>query len=237
MIRNLAARLVKVDLLGQAADLLQYQIDSRLKGPAQAQVAADLALIRIADRQPELALRALNQTRMTNLPPVLDRERRILEARALVDADRADLALDLISQITGRDADLLRVDGYWKSKNYVAASNLIETMYSEDPTETLSDNDRMNIVKASVGLVLSNDTLGLARLRDKFSQRMADSRQWAMFDYLTSPSVSPAGMEFKTAAKAVSGIDSVTAFLNSYKQTYPVDPALAPAKVSANAQG
>ena len=138
MIRNLAARLVKVDLLGQAADLLQYQIDSRLKGPAQAQVAADLALIRIADRQPELALRALNQTRMTNLPPILDRERRILEARALIDADRADLALDLISQISGRDADLLRVDGYWKSKNYVAASNLIETTYSDDPSEVLT---------------------------------------------------------------------------------------------------
>ncbi len=30
MIRNLARRLVKVDLLTQAGDLLEYQIDSRL---------------------------------------------------------------------------------------------------------------------------------------------------------------------------------------------------------------
>ena len=67
MIRNLARRLVKVDLLAQAADLLEYQIDSRLQGAAQAQVAAELALIRIADRNPEGALRVLNRTRIANL--------------------------------------------------------------------------------------------------------------------------------------------------------------------------
>src|SRR5690606_14539472 len=112
MIRNLAQRLVKVDLLGQAADLLEYQIDSRLEGVAQAQVAADLALIRIADRNPEGALRALNRTRVANLSPSLERRRRILEARALIDADREDLAIDLLGRVEGRDADLLRVDGY-----------------------------------------------------------------------------------------------------------------------------
>src|SRR5690606_33630101 len=118
MIRNLARRLVKVDLLTQAADLLEYQIDSRLQGAAQAQVAADLALIRIADRNPEGALRVLNRTRTSNLAPTLERQRRILEARALIDADRADLALDLLSHVQGRDADLLRVDGYWRARNY-----------------------------------------------------------------------------------------------------------------------
>jgi hypothetical protein len=37
MIRNLARRLVRVDLLAQAGDLLEYQISSRLKGVAQSQ--------------------------------------------------------------------------------------------------------------------------------------------------------------------------------------------------------
>ena len=194
MIRNLARRLVHVDLLPQAADLLQYQIDSRLKGVAQAQVAADLALIRIADRNPEGALRALNQTRMSGLAPTLDRERRILEARALIDADREDLALDLLARVTGRDADLLRVDGYWKAKNYSAASDMIENIYSSDPSEVLNQDARLNVVKAAVGLVLANDPLGLSRLRSKFSDRLAQSAQWPMFDYITSPDVSVTGV-------------------------------------------
>ena len=70
--------------------------------------------------------------------------------------------------------------------------------------------------------------LGLDRLRSKFSDRMAQSPEWAMFDYITSPDVSPAGLEFKAAAKAVSGLDSITGFLEAYRQLYPVDPALTP---------
>jgi hypothetical protein len=233
MIRNLARRLVKVDLLSQAADLLQYQIDNRLTGVARAEVATDLALIRIADRDPEAALRALNLTQMANLSPTLDRQRRILEARALIDADREDLALDLLQDVQGRDADLLKVDGYWKAKNYEAASGIVENIYSADPAAVLSDGDRMNIVKAAVGLVLSNDDLGLNRLRSKFADRLAQSAEWPMFDYITSPSVSPVGMEFKAAAKAVSGLDSVTAFIQAYRTLYAADDGLAPAQADA----
>ena len=45
MIRRLADRLVAVDLLDQAAELLQYQVDHRLEGAARAQVAAKLAMV------------------------------------------------------------------------------------------------------------------------------------------------------------------------------------------------
>jgi hypothetical protein len=44
MIRRLADRLASVDLLDQAADLLQYQVDHRLQGAARAQVATRLAV-------------------------------------------------------------------------------------------------------------------------------------------------------------------------------------------------
>ena len=161
MVRKLARRLVDVDLLDQAASLLKYQTENRLDGVAKAQVATDLALIRIADHSPEAALRAINQTRMANLAPTLERERRILEARALIDADRAELALDLISRIEGRDADLLRVDGFWRSKNYSAAADAIEKIYSADAREVLGQTARMNVVKAAVGYLLANDAMGL----------------------------------------------------------------------------
>ena len=44
MIRRLADRLVSVDLLDQAAELLQHQVDHRLQGAARAQVATRLAV-------------------------------------------------------------------------------------------------------------------------------------------------------------------------------------------------
>jgi hypothetical protein len=53
MIRRLADRLVSVDLLQQATDLLKHQVDNRLQGAARAQVAARLAAIYLMDRKPD----------------------------------------------------------------------------------------------------------------------------------------------------------------------------------------
>lgn len=219
MIRNLARRLVKVDLLTQAADLLEYQIDSRLTGVAQSQVAADLALIRIADRNPEGALRVLNRTRLADLPPQLERQRRILESRALIDAGRQELALDLISKLTGKDADILRVDGYWKSKNYAMASELLEILNAPAGDSKLSQPARMSVVKAAVGFVLAGDELGLSRIRSKFSEQMANSAEWPLFEYVTRD-IAPQSVEFRKVAREVASADSLDAFLASYRELY-----------------
>lgn len=231
MIRNLARRLVKVDLLTQAADLLEYQIDSRLSGVAQAQVAADLALIRIADRDPEKALRVLNRTRLADLPPQLERQRRILESRALIDAGRQELALDLISKLQGKDADILRVDGYWKSKNYALASELLEVLNAPAAgTSQMSQPARMSVVKAAVGFVLANDELGLSRLRSKFSEQMAKSAEWPLFEYVTRD-IAPQSVEFRKVAREVAGADSLDAFLASYRELYGAE-AVVPTKAT-----
>jgi hypothetical protein len=232
MIRNLARRLVKVDLLTQAAELLEYQVDSRLKGVAQAQIAADLAVIRIADRDPEAALRVLHRTRLAGLSPQLERQRRILEARALIDAGRQELALDLLSKVSGQDADLLRVDGYWKSKNYVAAGELLEVIYSPIEGAGLSQPARMNIIKAAVGFVMAGDQLGLSRLRSKFGERLAQTAEWPMFDFVTGD-IMPSSTEFAKVAREISGIDSLNAFLASYREAYPASDVMAPAHAAS----
>ena len=83
MIRRLADRLVSVDLLDQAADLLQYQVDHRLQGAARAQVATRLAVIYLMNRKPDRALAALRATRSADLSNELRNQRLLLEARAL----------------------------------------------------------------------------------------------------------------------------------------------------------
>src|SRR6185295_262500 len=90
MIRMLSARLVSVDLLDKAAELLQYQVDNRLDGVGQAQVAADLASIYLADRQPEKAMMAIEATRQPGIPTSVAGERRIVEAKALLDLNQFD---------------------------------------------------------------------------------------------------------------------------------------------------
>jgi hypothetical protein len=234
MIRKLAERLVRVDLLPQAADLLEYQVQNRLRGAMQSRVATDLAVIRIANRDPEAALRAINRTRLAGLPPDLERQRRILEARALIDAGREDLALDLLSRIEGRDADLLRVDGFWRAGNHGRAAELIEVAYSGgNETLPLSQPARTNIVKAAVGFVMAGDVIGLSRLRVKFADRLARSAEWPLFDFVTGE-FAPTSTAFREAARQVSGLDSLGAFLAAYRERYARAGAITP---EAGAQG
>lgn len=228
MIRNLARRLVRVDLLPQAAELLEYQLDNRLRGVARTQIAADLAVIYLADRKPQDALRVLNATRLPNIPESLARQRRILEARAMIDGGRDQLALDMLRDVDGRDATLLRIDAHWKAKRYAEASEMIEALYAEEPSGTaLSQPARMSIIKAAVGFVLANDTFGLSRLRAKFGDAMVTSPEWPMFDLVTG-NVEVTSLEFKTVASQVAGTDGINAFLSSYRETYGGEGALAP---------
>ncbi len=228
MIRNLARRLIRVDLLSQAAELLEYQVDVRLEGAARSQIAADLAVIYIADRKPALALKALNVSALANLPPSLERQRRLLEGRALIDEGRMNLALDVMANLEGRDVDLLRIDAYWQGENYLKAAEQIELIYSRgDNNAALSLPARMNVIKAAVGYVLGGDELGLARMRSRFSERLANSPEWPMFDYVTG-TVVQTSVDFRSVASKIAAIDGLSAFLNSYRLTYGADGSLAP---------
>lgn len=237
MIRNLARRLVKVDLLPQAAELLQYQLDNRLRGVAKTQIAADLAVIYLADHKPQDALRVLNETQLPGIPDSLARQRRILEARAMIDGGRDALALDMVSNMDGKDVELLRIDAHWKARRYSQAGELIEALYGKAPDgQPLAFAERMNLIKAAVGYVLAGDQFGLSRLRSKYGERMVNSPEWAMFDYVTGP-IQTSSLEFKRVASEVAAIDNLSAFLTSYRETYGADGALTPLNPSSETGG
>jgi tetratricopeptide (TPR) repeat protein len=215
-----------VDLLQQAAELLEYQLENRLTGVARTQIAADLAIIYLADRKPQEALRALNATRLPDLPESLQRQRRILEARAMIDGGRDQLALDLLRDMDGRDVNLLRIDAHWKAKRYEQAGEMLEKLYASQPTP-LGAGVRMGIIKAAVAFALSGDTFGLSRLRSKFGDAMVVTPEWPMFDLVTGQ-VAITSLEFKAVAAQVADVGGINAFLSSYRDTYAGEGALSP---------
>jgi len=227
MIRNLARRLVRMDLLPQAAQLLEYQLDNRLTGVGRTQLAADLAVIHLANRDPASALRVLSATRLPDIPDSLARQRRILEVRALIDGGRDELALDMLRGMEGRDAELLRVDAHWRAKRYTQAAEMLEGLYSSTPGTELNQAARSNLVRSAVGFVLGRDTFGLSRLRTKFADAMVTQPEWPIFDLVTG-NIETTSIAFKTVARQVSDVDSINAFLASYRETYGGAGAMTP---------
>ena len=109
MIRKLSDRLVGVDLLDQAAELLQHQVDHRLQGAARAQVATRLAVVYLMNRKPDRAFATLQSTRVAELSNDMRDQRLLLELRAMSSLGRHDLALELITNINSREATRLRL--------------------------------------------------------------------------------------------------------------------------------
>jgi tetratricopeptide (TPR) repeat protein len=171
MVRKLVRRLVDVDLLSPAAELLKYQVDNRLDGVPKAQVASDLAVIYLMDRQPEKALQAINGSRTTALPAALNAERRIIEARGWAGVGRFDSALEIIERDKSKDAQDLRAEISWKQKDWPKAGPVFEKALGDrwkNPA-ALSAEEEGKLLRAGVAYSLAGDNVALARLNGQYS--------------------------------------------------------------------
>ncbi len=229
MIRRLADRLVAVDLLDQAAELLQYQVDHRLEGAARAQVAAKLAMVYLTNRKPDRAITALNSTRIADLSGELRQQRLLLEARAQSDVGRHDLALDIISNINGREAIRLRSDIYWASRRWREASEQIELYYGDRwrDFKPLNSVEKGDVVRAVVGYALAEDAIGLARFREKYAPLMSGESDRLAFDTASKPTASNSS-DFAAIAKLAASVDTLDGFLREMKSRFPDASAWTP---------
>jgi hypothetical protein len=75
-------------------------------------------MVYLMNRKPERAIAALRTTRIADLAGEIRQQRLLLEARAQTDIGRHDLALDIISNVGGREAIRLRSDIYWASRRW-----------------------------------------------------------------------------------------------------------------------
>ena len=222
MIRRLADRLVSVDLLDQAAELLQHQVDHRLVGAARAQVAARLAMVDLTNRKPDRAITALRATRIADLSGELRQQRLLLEARALSDVGRHDLALDIITNISGREAIRLRSDIYWASRQWRESSEQIELYYGDRwrDFKPLNAAEKSDILRAVIGYALAEDALGMARFREKYAALMSGEPDRLAFDTASKPGV-VSSAEFAAIAKMAASVDTLEGFLREMKARFP----------------
>jgi tetratricopeptide (TPR) repeat protein len=229
MIRRLADRLVAVDLLDQASELLQYQVDHRLEGAARAQVAARLAMVYLMNRKPDRAIGALRTTRIADLAGELRQQRLLLEARAQSDIGRRDLGLDIISNIAGREAIRLRSDIYWAARRWRESSEQIELYYGDRwrDFKPLSATEKGDVIRAVVGYALAEDTLGLSRFREKYAPLMNGETDRTAFNTASKPA-STNSAEFAQIAKMAASVDTLDGFLREMKARFPDMTAKAP---------
>ncbi|WP_454018735.1 tetratricopeptide repeat protein [Azospirillum sp. Marseille-Q6669] len=219
VIRQLAERLISVDLLNRAADLLQHQVEYRLSGEDKARVGTRLASVRLLDNKPEDALRALELSNVPNLPADLVGERRLMQAKALAELGRGDEALLLLSEDDSKPANSLRVDIAWRAQKWEAAAFALNKLIGPPPPPTQPINPATSqlVLNRAVALALAGDGTNLNLLRKEFGSAMTNGPDVDAFRVLTRPEQALGLIDVNTVRSRVAEVDVFQKFLKNYR--------------------
>jgi hypothetical protein len=221
IVKKLIDRLVGVDLLDQAAALLEEQVKTRWAGREKARGAAQLALVRLMNKQPEAALAALDLDVGSDVPPELLRQRTELRARALSDLGRAPEALQLLAGDNTTDGARLRADIYWRQHDWKNAASTLASLAGEPPVQGPLGPELLRLVLSwAAALTLAGDQDGIAKLRASFGPAIQGTQTAQAFSFITEDSAkaqSGGGTAADIAAR-VAEIGTLQSFISSYRQ-------------------
>ncbi|NKB43985.1 MAG: tetratricopeptide repeat protein [Alphaproteobacteria bacterium] len=218
MIRKLADRLVSVDLLEQAALLLERQVEFRLAGPDQARVGGRLALVHLLNRQPDKALQVLQDTASGQLTRELQASRRRLQARALTELNRSDEAIVLLGADMSPESKQLRAEIYWRSQNWPAAANAIAEMVpAADRNLALDDAQARLVLDWATALTLAGDDRTATRVRQRYLAAMERTPFADAFDLITTPRERGL-VDYRTVRSQIEQAEDFQSFLVEYEE-------------------
>ena len=218
MIGRLADRLVSVDLLDRAADLLNHQIRFRLKGEKQSEAGTKLALVHLLNRKPKAALKVLRATFRPGLPQQTQDDRRRIRAKAMFELGKNKEAIGLLAGDISVAADQLRADIYWRAQDYREAAKVLQRLAGEPLRQGKYGLTRaQQVLNWAVAMRLDKDEAGLKLARELYGPAMKNSPLGDAFQYIAIPKTTVTG-DLEGISKRITEIDQFEAFLNNYRQ-------------------
>lgn len=216
MIQGLADRLASVDLLDRAAALLEHQIQFRQEGEARSSMGAQLALIYLLNREPEKALEVLELTGYGENPANLKRKRTQLAAMALSETGEPQKALDMLAHDLSEDADILRLNIYWKTREWNRVVALAESLLGSRPdvTAPLTEEESEYLLQLSIAYMFERNAIQLQYLRNYFSPMMPDGPNKDIFLFVTDASGPIDPNRFDQVSQQISRIEN---FMQTYR--------------------
>ncbi len=219
VIQALVDKLVDVDLLSQAGELLEHQVAYRLEGVERARAGAQLAVIRLMDHKAEKALAALDESKVARMPNILIERRRRLRAQALVQLDRDEEALELLKKDKSREANLLRADIFWRANDWPRVARTLSALLAKAPTKAPLDPRISNqILRLAVAYALIPDQKALSRLRKRFAKAMENDPNRNTFDIITAD-VDRSRFSLRELPAAIAQVDSFEAFMADMRES------------------
>lgn len=226
--RQLAERLVAVDLLPRAINLLKNQVETRLSGLEGSSVAIRLASLQIQDNKPKSAMESLDKAEEFlggQKAEDADPKRRqiaMLRAKAHSLMGKPQDSFKSLSLLP-QDEDVLRLraDIAWKSKKWQDSADAIEQLISKQDislTRPLTDEQSRLVLNWALSLYLADNRYVLANLRERYGDLMSQSRLAKEFEVVTRPRQNVLLADRDTIQSVIGETDIFKNFLDSFKE-------------------
>ncbi len=216
-VNRLVDRLTELDLLGEAEKLLEYHLTHRVEGPAAGAIGSRLAALYLLEANGRAALEALDRSAAAGIDPAVERQRRLLRARALSVTDRVDAALAQLAGLRGSDADRLRADILWRAERWPEAAEALDVLIGPPPADGEIDGDTAQLVlNRAVAFSLAGDRVGLAQLAAEFAPAMLQTPQASAFRLLSESIDRTRELSREGVLGSVAALDLFRRFLDDF---------------------
>jgi tetratricopeptide (TPR) repeat protein len=223
MIRRLADRLVSVDLLDQAAVLLERQVQFRVTGVDRSRIGARLALVYLLNKEPQRAIDTLNDTQTPEAGRDLNAQRRRLEARALTDLNKVEEAVLLLGTDTTPETKQLRAEIYWRAQDWNNAARALSEMVPDADVGSLSDANARLVLDWATALTLAGDERTLVRVRQRYTVPMGSTPYKDAFVLITTPRERGV-MDIAAVRQQIEQVEQFKSFMVEYKDMIGQNP-------------
>jgi len=194
---QLADRLQAAGLPARAAELVQYQLDHRVKDVARGPLSVRVAMLHILAGHPDRALEAIRTTEDTDFTQEMRWDRKRMEAVALFQLGKPAVAEAAVQDVPG--ASTIRAEIAWKTQNW---SRLAEGEADLPAPRTLNDVGQAQVLRYAIALAMLGREDGLNKLHARYAGAFQGLPSAGAFDVLTRAvsQIDPASIEQAMAA-------------------------------------
>lgn len=216
IVRRLADRLVSIDLLEPAADLLDDQLRQPIGNKERGLVSTRLALIRLLNKEPAKALQALKVSEKSRFSEKLKKQRLYIKAKALADLKRTDEAAKLLENDDSQEAKMLRAEIFWQAQKWDKAADALKLLITRPkPNIPLSPQEAQRVLDWAAALRLAGRPKVVMRLRENFMPYMEKTKLAQAFDFITK-TPQQGLLDYRQVAQEVESAESFHTFAKEY---------------------
>jgi len=220
--RNLADRLVDIDLLDQAVSLLNDVLKNSRTKKEKVDTALRIAGIRLLDHKAHIALNSLEKIMKDafSLSNSSMDEWKLLNARALSETGKYYEALASIPSNENKKALLLRADIALKARNWSDATNALMKLVGPPPKKSkkLSEEKAEWIVRAALAMARNQDGIGLDKLAIDYGKSMSKTKKANVFHVLTRADEVTQLKDIQSVQSNLNEVDMFSGVLDSYRK-------------------